>query len=510
LNNLEICTADLIGKLLNNHASLKSAVDFTFNHLTFDEIKTLESAYGDLEDVYQLSPMQKGLYYLGLYNENNQSYCVQFGEKYKGQLNAQFFKEAIVETIGNNSSLKAVFRSDIGSETLQIIPKIADVDFEYVDLSSGNKLDHLAYCMQRAKEERERSFEFSSGKLLRTKLFQWDEETYYFLWTNHHIILDGWSTSIILAEIRNRHNSKVAKLPFLNESKPLFSNYLKWLEQQDSSKSIAFWKQKLQGYSTIADLKGNDKFVEDKKDFYTVDLVFNLSEELTRGLELQARKQKTTLNTIMQAVYGILLSHYNESNDVIFGAIVSGRSAQIPEIQKMVGLLFNTIPLRVNFDDESRISDLFVDIQKYFIESQDHHYINVADLNRLGLSGRNPIQTLLTFENYPTEEMSNDNYVVTEEDRFIFEQTNYDLSTIIIPEREIEFIIKYNPSKYFKLQIEELQKLWELLLTLIAQGEDVIIGDAKKEIEKKLLQKEKEEIDKQKDANLSKLKKFKK
>jgi hypothetical protein len=81
--------------------------------------------------------------------------------------------------------------------------------------------------------------------------------------------------------------------------------------------------------------------------------------------------------------------------------------------------------------------------------------------------------------------MSNDNYVVTEEDRFIFEQTNYDLSTIIIPEREIEFIIKYNPSKYFKLQIEELQKLWELLLTLIAQGEDVIIGDAKKEIETK-------------------------
>ncbi len=510
LNNLEICTADLISKLLNNHASLKSAVDFTFNQLTFDEIKTLESTYGDLEDVYQLSPMQKGLYYLGLYNENNQSYCVQFGEKYKGQLNAQFFKEAIVETIGNNSSLKAVFRSDIGGETLQIIPRIAEVDFEYVDLTLENKSEQLSYCLSRAEEERARPFEFSNGKLLRAKLFKWDSNTYYFLWTNHHIILDGWSTSIILAEIRNRHNAKLSNLPYAYESKPLFSNYLNWLMQQDSEKSISFWKKKLQGYSTIADLKGNENILGDKKDFYTEDFVFKLSEELTQGLELQARKQKATLNTIMQAVYGVLLSHYNKSNDIIFGAIVSGRPTQIPEVQKMVGLLFNTIPLRVNFDDESRFSDLLFDIQKYFIESQDHHYINVADLNKLGESGRNPIQTLLTFENYPTEEMSNDNYVVSGEDRFIFEQTNYNLSTIIIPDRRIEFIIKYNPSKYVKSQIVELQKLWEFLLNVIAKGENFIVADAKKAIEEMLSQKDKEKIDRQKDANLSKLKKFKK
>ena len=510
LKSLEHNTLNLIDKLLNTNESLKSAVDFSYNQLEYGEIKLLEKIYGDLEDVYELSPMQKGLYYLGVYNESNQSYCVQFGEKYQGNLNIDCFKEAVIETIGNNPSLKAIFTSNIGKETLQIIPKNADVDFEFKDLSTEIRLDSLAYCMQKAKEERERAFEFNAGKLVRIKLFKLNDETFYFLWTNHHIILDGWSTSLVLAEIRNRHNSKLAKIPYAYEVKPLFSTYINWLRKQDSMNSMSFWKQKLFGYSTEAELKGIRPLIDNKGHFYTVDFEFNLSENLTKDLETQARKLKTTMNTIMQAAYGLLLSHYCRSNDVLFGAIVSGRPTHIPDIQKMVGLLFNTIPLRVRISDKSKLSELLIDIQKYFLESQDHHYLNVGDFNKLGLAIRNPIRTLLTFENYPIEELEDVYYAISDEDKFIFEQTNYDLSTIIIPGRELQFIVKYNPLVYSQSQIEELKEMWELLLILMSKNEAVFIQEVKYKMEYKTFEKEKEESQKQKNENLTKLKKFKK
>ena len=510
LKSLEHITLELVDKLLSSSESLKSAADFSYNQLEYDEIKLLEETYGELEDVYELSPMQKGLYYLGMYNQSNHSYCVQFGEKYQGNLSIEYFKEAVIETIRFNPSLKAIFTSSIGKETLQIIPKNAEVDFEFKDLSKEIGLDSLAYCMEEAKEERGCSFDFNDGKLVRIKLFKLNDETFYFLWTNHHIILDGWSTSIILAEIRNRHNSKLAKIPYADESKPLFSNYISWLSKQDSTKSMSFWKQKLQGYSTEAEIKGIKNLVENRDNFYTVDFEFNLSENLTKDLETQARKLKTTMNTIMQAAYGLLLSHYCRSNDVLFGAIVSGRTTHIPDIQKMVGLLFNTIPLRVRLDENLKLSDLFFDIQKYFLESQDHHYLNVADFNKMGLTIRNPIRTLLTFENYPTEELRDDFYTIVEDDKFIFEQTNYDLSTIIIPGRELHFIVKYNPLVYSQSQIRELKEIWELLLILMSKDEDVFIKNVKYKMENIIIEKEKEESQKQKSENLSKLNKFKK
>ena len=274
--------------------------------------------------------------------------------------------------------------------------------------------------------------------------------------------------------------------------------------------SMSFWKQKLFGYSTEAELKGIRPLIDNKGHFYTVDFEFNLSENLTKDLETQARKLKTTMNTIMQAAYGLLLSHYCRSNDVLFGAIVSGRPTHIPDIQKMVGLLFNTIPLRVRISDKSKLSELLIDIQKYFLESQDHHYLNVGDFNKLGLAIRNPIRTLLTFENYPIEELEDVYYAISDEDKFIFEQTNYDLSTIIIPGRELQFIVKYNPLVYSQSQIEELKEMWELLLILMSKNEAVFIQEVKYKMEYKTFEKEKEESQKQKNENLTKLKKFKK
>jgi amino acid adenylation domain-containing protein/non-ribosomal peptide synthase protein (TIGR01720 family) len=510
LVNLEGSVAEIINQLVNSEKSLKSGVDFTYNQLAYNEIHAIEQEYGELEDIYGLSPMQKGLFYLGMYNENNQSYCVQFGEKYNGNLNVGFFKEAIFETIANNPSLKAIFRSDIGKDILQIIPKDADVDFEYIDLSNEKQIDHAAYCIRLAAEERSRPFDFSKGKLLRTKLFKWNDFTYYLIWTNHHIILDGWSTSIVLDEIRNRHNQKIANLPYHQESKPLFSEYIKWLNIQKEELSIEFWKNKLKGYNQIAEIKSKESNTSNVAAFYTIDLVFNLSAELSRILEQKAKSMKTTLNVIMQAAYGLILSCYSKKDDVVFGSIVSGRPPQIPDIQKMVGLLFNTIPVRVAFNDKSRLSELLVDIQKHFIESQDYHYLNLADFNNMGLAVRNPIRTLLTFENYPSELANDGYYDVSEEDKFIFEQTNYDLSTIIIPGDALQFIIKYNPIKYNKSQIDEIQSMWELILELIASDEDALIQDFKAKMISLIVEKEKSEIERQKNMNLSKLKKFKK
>ena len=510
LNELETAAAEIINQLINSAQTLKSGVDFTYNQLTYNEIHSIEQTYGELEDVYRLSPMQKGLFYLGLYNENDQSYCVQFGEKYNGNLNVGFFKEAIFETIANNPSLKAIFRSDIGKDILQIIPKDADVDFEYIDLSNEKQIDHAAYCIRLAAEERSRPFDFSKGKLLRTKLFKWNDFTYYLIWTNHHIILDGWSTSIVLDEIRNRHNQKIANLPYHQESKPLFSEYIKWLNIQKEELSIEFWKNKLKGYNQIAEIKSKESNTSNVAAFYTIDLVFNLSAELSRILEQKAKSMKTTLNVIMQAAYGLILSCYSKKDDVVFGSIVSGRPPQIPDIQKMVGLLFNTIPVRVAFNDKSRLSELLVDIQKYFIESQDYHYLNLADFNNMGLAVRNPIRTLLTFENYPSELANDGYYDVSEEDKIIFEQTNYDLSTIIIPGDALQFIIKYNPIKYNKSQIDEIQSMWELILELIASDEDALIQDFKAKMISLIVEKEKSEIERQKNMNISKLKKFKK
>lgn len=181
-----------------------------------------------------------------------------------------------------------------------------------------------------------------------------DEKEYKLIWSHHHILLDGWCLGIILGELFTVYGKIINGEAYeLEETKP-YSDYIKWLEEQDKEEGKSYWKQYLDGYEEkvqIPKLNINENNVE----YLRREKVIEFSSELTKQITQLANRNSVTFNTVFQTIWGIILAKYNNTDKVIFGTIVSGREAPVDGIENMIGLFINAIPTRINLEENKSL-----------------------------------------------------------------------------------------------------------------------------------------------------------
>ncbi len=196
-----------------------------------------------------------------------------------------------------------------------------------------------------------------SEKPFRILLCKLDESNYEMILSSHHIIFDGWSNGILLNEFLDAYKCyKNGKKPIIKE-KTKYEEYIKWLSSQEVKPQEAYWKKYLEKFSQRTYLPSPLKKNIEKDKFLTQTYITRLSSELFEHSVDYAKQNKITLASLLYFVWGTLIKEYTRNDDIVFGTTVSGRSAQVEQVQDIVGLFINTIPFRINFNQNQEVND---------------------------------------------------------------------------------------------------------------------------------------------------------
>ncbi|MET9694902.1 amino acid adenylation domain-containing protein [Streptomyces sp. NPDC006514] len=354
-----------------------------------------------LEDVLPLSPLQQGLLFHSMYEEQDDAdvYAIQLSFAIEGELDSGVLRDAAAAVLRRHSSLRAAFRTRKNGLPAQLISRQVEVPWTDVDLSDMPHEEREAELARLVAADRAERFDLARPPLIRFTLITLAPGRHRLLVTHHHILLDGWSFSRVLGELFELYGTK-GDDAHLAPVTP-YREYLAWLERQDRPAAEAAWRHSLAGLDEPSLIAPSDAPVSGNRQKFKVELSAGQTAELTRA----ARQAGVTVNTVVQASWATLLGQLTGRDDVVFGATVSGRPADIPGVESMVGLFINTLPVRVRLDPAETVGDLLTRVQDEQSELMPHHHLNLAEVQKL--SGHSELfDTILVFENFPVDEES--------------------------------------------------------------------------------------------------------
>ncbi|NJD01334.1 MAG: amino acid adenylation domain-containing protein [Ruminiclostridium sp.] len=423
----------------------------------------------NIQNIYHLSAMQKNIYYQYVNNPGALSYFEQISYRVNYSFDINLVKSSYTYLVKQHDVLRTVLVQK-KDEVLQVVLNEREVEFRFEGII--NKEEKEGYISKFKTEDRNRLFDLKKDNLIRLAVFRVDENVYEFIWSFHHIILDGWSTGIL---INNFFMIYMSGDKYSLSRIPQYNTYIRWLEKQDFNKAREYWTGYLEDYEEAASLYPNTN--SEEGGYKKGRIVLRLSEEVTKALLSLAQKNNITLNTVIHTIWGVMLAKYNRTNDVVFGVVVSGRPSEIDGINSMVGLFINTIPIRVQYSKDTRLNDLLKQVQESAINSEKYQYIDLAEIQ--AITKQNIINHILVFENYPIadaiNEIGDDGFKIEKTD--VFEQTNYDLNILIVPKSYMEFHFDFNSNIYSQDFIERLTKHLQCLILNILKNADSAISD---------------------------------
>ncbi|MBF0450080.1 MAG: amino acid adenylation domain-containing protein [Candidatus Magnetomorum sp.] len=430
----------------------------------------------NIKNIYALTPMQEGMLFQTLYDKESLSYFEQYCFHISDHLDVPVFKDTWNEIMRRHDILRTIFVHKNVPQPLQIVLKIRDIDFHYEDISTLSKEGQEVHYNHYKDKDKQTQFDLSKDVLMRIAVFKLDETSFNIIWTFHHILLDGWSTGIIYEELNTIYNAfKQGEKPNLNPPVS-FSHYIRWLKGQNKKTAKSYWKKYLSDYKHLTTLPR--KTTDQRNSFIEKNIEFELDETMTQALQNVASKNQITINTVIQVIWGILLTKYNALEDIVFGATVSGRPADIKDIERMVGILINAIPVRIKIAPEQPFSELLKRVHLIETESRNYHYYSLADILTETCLKQNLFDHILVFENYPDpgEPGKNLKNQIIIDNFEVYDHTHFDLTLIISPEKNtINFSITYNQSVYDHVIIEKIQPHLELIIKTVTNNHTITI-----------------------------------
>ena len=373
------------------------------------EIEELERDYPVVHDIWPLSPLQIGmLFHAEVAGQHvTDVYTAQVVLELRGAVDEQRLRAAMSTLVRRNPNLRAGFRHIGDGSVVQVIAGGVDIAWEFIDLTDNYRTDSAAadHEVDRLlRAHRSDRFDMAAPPLMRALLLRIAPDAdgtprYRMSLTNHHILLDGWSGPLLMEQLFTLYatGGDDSYLP-RNRS---YRDFLAWLDRRDMATAVGSWQHALDGLDS-ATLLVDEPAVESAGDQIPIELGLDLGHRTAEGLADLSRDRGITMNTLVQAAWGLVLARTLGSDDVVFGATVSGRPPEIPGVESILGLFINTIPVRIRLDERETVLGLLERIQSEQAGLLDAHHVGLPTIQR---SAGLPIlfDTLTVFESYPVD-----------------------------------------------------------------------------------------------------------
>jgi amino acid adenylation domain-containing protein/non-ribosomal peptide synthase protein (TIGR01720 family) len=433
----------------------------------------------NIEQIFDLTYLQEGILFNTLVDEKKENYYVQNVFDVQMEIDCEIVQRVFSLLEQKHTMLRANIVYDQIDHPVIVITKNQKVQIEEIDLSK-DIVNQEIKVKNYTNSELSREFNLTKDPLLRVLLIKIGVGHFKIIWTFHHIIMDGWSASVLFFDFLTLY-SEMSKgivekdlIKLIENNKSLdFQKYSKWLHSRNISKSLSYWKELLSDFNPSNDIarRLTETDINFKRE---VDITLN--ENDSSKIRNVAKKNNSTLNSSMETLWGILLQKYVNSDDIVFGKVVSGRNIDLPYIENSVGLYINTIPVRVKCSAKSSVSDIIKKVHEQNIKGQGHNFCPLHEIKKLISPHAELFKTLFVFENYYRKEP--ENFEGTFSVESVTEKTENDF-TIVISENcgRIKLKLQFDSSIFSTEQAKQILERYVSILNQVSEHPNVTIEE---------------------------------
>lgn len=424
-----------------------------------------------VETIYPLTAIQEGILFHSYFDKDTLPYFEQMTCKFKGVIDEGYFKNAVGCLAGRHELLRSHLHQCENGTVKCVVFNDKALEMNYQDISTLSLKQQQDLVIQYQDQDRRRGFDLFKDSLLRVALFKIKANEAIFVWSAHHIILDGWSLGILCRDFSTYYLSIRTQLPPVLPTLGLYREFIYWNLNQDRGQAKEYWKNYLKDFeesplvlglptSTVSYERQNHSFL--------------ISPEQMQQLRSLAAASAVTVNTVFQSIWSVLLHKWNGKEDILFGHVVAIRPTEIENLEHQVGLFINTLPVRVRFSFYSDWQTLFKQIQQGWMASQKHAFLSLSDIQECVSVENKLINHLVVFANYPSIDAHSELQLM---EFNIFEQTNYPFTIYIKPSNEgCDIDMVYNGKAFRSEEICEIESSFRVIIEQLIGNCHALIG----------------------------------
>ncbi len=347
--------------------------------------------------------MQQGMFFSCLAAPDSDLYIIQLSCTLRGNLDTSAFSQAWKHMIARHPVLRTSFHWGDLEKPLQAVHQQASLPLEQCDWCTQTPTEQKQRLSDYLKTDHLRSFRLDKAPLMRLTLIRLTENSYHFIWSFHHMLMEGWSVSLLLKEVFTFYDAIRSDQDIQLEHRRPYRDYILWLHQQNQPEAESYWRRTLKNFTAPTPLGA--KRAADKPLKQVIDCKeqrFSLSVATTEALQSLVKHNHLTLNTVVQGCWGLLLSRYSGEEDVVFGNVVSGRPVDLTGAESMVGLFINTLPVRLQISSEAPLLPWLKQLQTQQVEMRQYEYSSLVDIQGWSEIPRDrPLfESILVFQNW--------------------------------------------------------------------------------------------------------------
>src|ERR1039457_2852251 len=433
-----------------------------------------------IEGVYPLTPMQEGMWFHSRLTPGHDVYVEQLSVLIEGSLDATAFRLAWHAAIARHTALRSSFHAVQGKPPVQLTHRQVEAPWleeDWRDVTEREQHDRLAVFTEK---DRARAFDLSRPPLMRFALLRLGDSAHQFVWTHHHLLLDGWSVPLVLRDVLTSYAAAREERAVTLPRPRSYREYLDWLQRQDPATAERFWRAELRGFGEPTPLPFDHDHVSGATVPDYDELRIELSPGVTADLQAVMRRRGLTPGTVLQGAWALLLSRYSGEADVVHGMTVAGRPPGLTGVEDIVGLFINTVPVRVLVEPSRPAGDWLCALQDRLVRLRDHEHAPLAQLQRWAdvRTGAPLFESLVVYENYPLDPNGTnlEDLGLTFHRNTGRERTSYPLTLVGMPGRRLGLQLIFDTARTSPRNAATLLEQLSYLLTALAAAPDTPVG----------------------------------
>ncbi|WP_270171313.1 non-ribosomal peptide synthetase [Paenibacillus sp. SYP-B4298] len=441
----------LIAHCLQPSSGGVTPTDFPLAKLSQPQLDRLLGDGRGVEDVYPLSPMQQGMLFHTAYEPGSPAYFEQMSWVIQGDFHPDAMEQAWKQAAARHAVLRTAFFWEELDAPHQVVYRHAVVPVERRDWRMHSEAEREAMIEAWLLADRRQGFDLERAPLMRMAIIRLTEDSHYFLWSYHHLLLDGWSMNALIAEVLQGYHAAVEGSELTLGALRPYRDYIEWLQQQDMERAKRYWQELLQGFAEPTPLPGQLAAGGAEPGEHCTERLA-MSSEATEQLHSFTRRHQLTASSVIQGAWALLLSLYGGGKDIVFGSTVSGRPAELDGVESMMGIFINTLPVRIAIPEQQTVLAWLREVQSKQAEQREYEYSPLQMIQGCSSLGQGVqlFDSLVVFENYPASaagQQADDGGGLSIGSMYLFEQTNYPLTLLAVPGDPFELALTYDPAR---------------------------------------------------------------
>ncbi|EJL93685.1 non-ribosomal peptide synthase/amino acid adenylation enzyme, partial [Herbaspirillum sp. CF444] len=453
---------------------------FALAKLSQQDLLRLPIVLAEVQDIYPATPLQNGMLFHSLLQNGQGVYIDQNCFTLVGTLDLAALNTAWSVAVQRHDILRTHFRWEHGGDALQVVQRQAELALTLHDWSDRSQAAYAAELAAWRAVDLAAGFALDCAPLLRINLFVRPDGRHDCVSTNHHVLLDGWSYAQLVGEVMHVYQAEAKHQPYQLGAPGAYRDYIAWMAAQPSVRD--WWMARYARVDAPVGV-GASVLSASASSLYASDRLKHIVQELdldaTAALEAAAKRHQVSINTLVQGAWALLLGRYGNRDQAAFGVTVSGRPGDLPEIEKVLGLFINSLPLWVSLPAGDGVGAWLSALQGDNYALREHGYASVSQLQQwTGLSGEALFDSLVVFENYPIDRALRDGLQDLRIEGYqITERTHYPMVLVAVPASRFRFRFKFDAARISDAMATQLaQHFLELLQQLMQAQPELPLG----------------------------------